>query len=164
MRGAANAIRRQQAEQGPERLRWHERLLVVRSEAFAAAARRGFQHRLHKAQAALTGLTPAPGRGRRQFTDEALLREAVQDILRRYEVEGMLIVQLKREIRRRAVRAYRDRPARVDESQRYVVHVRPNTAAIERHERTLGWRVYATNAPRRALPFARRCRLTAMSG
>jgi transposase len=146
--------RPQQAEDGTERVRWQERVLVVHSKAFAAAARRGLQRRLKQAQAALTALTPAPSRGRRQFTDEALLREAVQDILHRYAVEGLLSVQLRREVRRRAVRAYRDQPARIDESQRYVVHVRPNTPAIERHERRLGWRAYATNAPRRALPLA----------
>lgn len=147
-------IRPQQAEHGTERVYWQERVLVVRSEAFAAAARRGFQRRLQQAQAALTALTPAPGRGRRQFTDEALLREAVQDILHRYEVAGLLIVHLKREVRRRTVRAYRDQPARMEERLRYVLRVRPNTVAIERQERTLGWRAYATNAPRRALPLA----------
>jgi transposase len=139
--------RDQQADTPSGWLGWQERVLVVRSEAFAAAARRGLQQRLTKAQSALTALTPPPGRGRRQFTQEAPLRQAVQAVVSRYRVEGLLSVQIQPEVQQRSVRAYRDRPARVEAQPRYVVQVSPDPQAIERFERTLGWRAYATNAP-----------------
>jgi transposase len=130
---------------------WTERVLIVRSDTFAAAARRGLHQRLSKAQAALEALTPPPGRGRRQFTQAAPLREAIAPILAHYNVEGLLTVQLKRRTRQRSIRAYADRPARVEKQHRYVVEVQPDLAAIEQVERTLGWRAYATNTPRQAL-------------
>lgn len=130
---------------------WTERVLIVRSEAFAAAGRRGLRQRLTKAQTALEALTPPPGRGRHQFTEVAPLREAVQVLLTQYDVEGLLTVQLQRQTQRRSVRAYGNRPARIEQHHRYVVQVQSDPAAIERLEQTLGWRVYATNASRRAL-------------
>ncbi|CAG0930674.1 hypothetical protein TFLX_01877 [Thermoflexales bacterium] len=133
---------------------WTEHVVIVRSATFAAAARRGLHQRLAKAQAALKALTPHPGRGRRQFTEVAPLQEAVQALLTHYDVEGPLTVQLKRQTQRRSIRAYGDRPARVEQHHRYVVHVQSDTAAIERLEQTLGWRVYATNALRRALALS----------
>jgi transposase len=150
--GEGYELSRSQHGDGPTGpLRWTERVLVVRSEAFAAAAQRGLRQRLNKAQAALEALTPPPGRGRRQFTETAPLREAVQAILTQYKVEGLLTIDLQRKTHQRSVRAYGDRPARVEKYPRYVVHVQRGTPAIERLERTLGWRVYATNTLRRAL-------------
>jgi transposase len=152
--GEGYELVRTQAADGPDGpICWQERILVVHSESFAAAARRGLQQRLSKAQAALLALTPPPGRGRRQFTEEAPLREAVQAILTRYKVEGLLVVRLRREVQRRSIRAYGGQPARMEEQHRYVVQAYPNTSAIDRYERTLGWRVYATNAPSQNLPL-----------
>jgi transposase len=133
---------------------WTERVLIVRSEAFAAAARRGLRQRLATAQTALEALTPPPGRGRHQFTEVAPLQAAVHALLAQYDVEGLLTVHLTRQTQQRSVRAYGDRPARIEKQHRYIVHVQADTAAIERLEQTLGWRVYATNAPRRTLTLA----------
>jgi transposase len=133
---------------------WTERVLVVRSEPFAMAARRGLRQRLTKAQTALEALTPPPGRGRRQFTEVAPLREAIQALLIQYDVEGLLTVQLKPQTQQRSVRAYGDRPAHIETQHRYVVQVQSDTAAIDQLEQTLGWRVYATNALRRALTLS----------
>jgi len=146
-------LRTQQAEGPTGPVCWQERVLVVHSESFAAAARRGLHQRLSKAQAALLALTPPPGRGRRQFTEEAPLQEAVHAILTRYDVEGLLTVHLQCETQHHSIRAYCGRPARVEEYRRYVVQAQPDSTAIDRHERTLGWRVYATNTPRQDLPL-----------
>ncbi len=143
--------RSQQGDGPTGPIRWTERVLVVHSEAFAAAAQRGLRQRLNKAHAALEALTPPPGRGRRQFTETAPLREAVQALVTQYKVDGLLTIDLKRKTRQRSIRAYGDRPARVEKYHRYTVHVQRDTPAIEHLERTLGWRVYATNTLRRAL-------------
>lgn len=133
---------------------WTERVLVVRSKAFAQAAQRGLRQRLQHAQADLNALTPPPGRGRRPFTAEAPLRAAAQAILARYDVVGLLTCTVEQAVQRQTVRAYGPRPARVETHTRYVLTVHQQPQAIQAHKRTLGWRAYVTNAPAAALPFA----------
>src|SRR5260221_8634268 len=64
-------------------LRWHERVLVVRSLAYAQTQCRHLEERLDKAQAALLSLTPPVGRGKRQITEEAVLQRAAEAVLDR---------------------------------------------------------------------------------
>lgn len=135
-------------------LRWKERVWVVRSQQFAAAQQRGLQQRLEHAEAALRALTPPRGRGQRQFTDVEALRQASQAILDKYHVQGLLTVRLQHEVEQRQVRAYGQRPAHVEAQSRYVVQVWRNKTAIQQHERTMGWRAYATNVPRRQLSLS----------
>jgi len=125
----------------------------VRSERFAEAAQRGLAQRLQRATAAVCALTPAPGRGHRQFTDESALREAVQVILAKHQVAEFLTVNIQRQVEQRPVRAYGPRAARSAESVRYTVAVKHNQRLIESHEQTLGWRAYVTNTSRKALPL-----------
>jgi len=134
-------------------LEWQERVLVVRSEQFAAAARHGLQQRLERAQAALEALTPPRGRGQRQYTEAAPLREAVEAVLSRYRVADWLKVTLKLQVERHTVRAYGGRPSHVKERRRYVVSVQRREAALQAYERTLGWRAYVTNACAEQLPL-----------
>lgn len=143
--------RRATQEQGA--LTWTERVLIVRSEAFAQAAQRGLAQRLQRAETTLNALTPPRGRGQRQFTEEGPLREATEAILVRYRVQGLLTVALHEQIERKAVRGYQGQPGRVDERRRYQVRVWRNPAAVEAHERTLGWRAYVTNVPVADLPL-----------
>src|SRR5437588_5114131 len=64
-----------------EGLTWQERVLVVRSLAYADTQHRHLEERLDKAQAALVALTPAVGRGKRQITEEAALCSAAEAVL-----------------------------------------------------------------------------------
>ena len=116
-------------------LTWTERLLIVQSEFVRDSARRELAQRLQRAEAAVKALTPPRGRGRKQFTDEALLREAVTAILARHDVQGLVSVALYQPVEPAAPR------------QRYAVRVWRNQAAIAAHERTLGWRAYVTDVP-----------------
>src|SRR5438552_1433364 len=59
-----------------EGLSWQERVLVVRSHAYAQTQRRHLEERLDKAQVALLAVTPPVGRGKRQITEEAPLEGA----------------------------------------------------------------------------------------
>ena len=132
---------------------WSERVLIVRSTAYAQAAVRSLHQRLAQAQSELRALTPPRGRGQRQFTEAAALQTAVDAIVERYAVSGLVTVELQRETERRAVRAYRGVPARSEERYRYLVKVKENRARLRTLEPRLGWRVYATNAPVRQLPL-----------
>jgi transposase len=132
---------------------WTERVLIVRSRSFAQAARRGLRERLDHARADLLALTPPPGRGRHSFTEEAPLQAAAQAILERHDVVGLLTFSLERHEERRAVRAYGNRPARTEARVHYTLTVQRQTQAIRDYERTLGWRVYVTNATPEQLSF-----------
>jgi transposase len=132
-------------------VRWKERVWIVCAQSLRAAPPRGLRQRLEHAAAARRALTPPRGRGHRQFTESAPLRTAVEQLLTRYHVHGLLTVRLHEEVVPHAVRAHGNRPAQTSDQRRYVVQVGRNTPAIEQHEQTLGWRAYVTNAPRRQL-------------
>ncbi len=139
--------RRQEAEVDGQAVVWEERLLAVYSPTLARRARGGLGRRLERAEEELKALTPPRGRGRRQWEDLAALQAAVQTILKKRRVEGLLEVTYKREVERRHIRKYGPRPARTEERVRYVVRVRRNEEAIRETRRHLGWRLYASDAP-----------------
>lgn len=60
---------------------WTERVLVVRSEHYRQVQLAGLEKRLQRATARLLALTPAPGRGKRQFQEEGALVTAAAAIL-----------------------------------------------------------------------------------
>lgn len=133
---------------------WIERVLCVKSFTYAEAQRKGLNNRKKRAEVAIRALTPPQGRGRKQYTDEVPLREAIDQILKRYNVKGLLDVTLSRKETHRQIRAYGGRPARTETRVRYQVYITPNTDAIAKAERQLGFRLYATNAPVEALSLS----------
>jgi transposase len=126
---------------------WEERALLVRSRAYAAMQEQRLEQRLAQLETQLQALTPAPGRGKRQFREEAPLRQAVDQLLQSSGLAECIAVTLERQVTTRPVRAYRGRPARTVETVRYQVHVTRQETAIAQAKRQLAWRVYATNAP-----------------
>jgi len=138
-------------------LSWQERVLVVRSPAYADTHRRHLEERLAKAQETLLSLTPPVGRGKRQITEEAALVSAAEAVLTKHRVQGLLTYTFARESDQVVkwvgrVRGGANRQQQVSERVRYQI------TAVERHEEaiaqcvcTLGWRAYATNAPPKRL-------------
>jgi transposase len=125
-------------------LSWSERRLVIRSLALVEAARRGLQARLTKAQAELAALLERK-QGKKLFTDLAELRQAAEAIVIRHDVADLLRLEYQEVVHERQVRAYRQRPARVQTEQECHLQVSVDQAAVQATERTFGWRVYATN-------------------
>ena len=134
---------------------WTERVLCVKSFTYAQAQGKGLKKRLERAEAALRALTPPPGRGRKQYTDEAALQAAIDQILKRYNVEGLLSVTFQRLETHRRIRAYGGRLGRTETKVRLQVNVTKNADAIAKAERRLGFRLYATNAPLEALSLSK---------
>jgi transposase len=138
---------------------WMERVLVIRSLALAHRQAAQLEKRLAAAQAAIAALTPAPGPGKRQISDEATLQTAIERVLERYGVHGLLTVTWTREDQ--TVTRYQgpgrpgpNRPTYTKTTVRYVItQVQRNEAAIAAHGCRLGWRAYATNAPAAMLPL-----------
>jgi transposase len=136
---------------------WQERVFVVHSPNYAAAQWQGLDKRLHSATTALLGLTPPPGRGKRQYRDEAALLKAADAILKTHRVEGLLHYRVVRHEQRtlRYIgrgRGGEQRPTREIIQIRYeITAVEPQDEAIAALRKTLGWRAYVTNAPADAL-------------
>lgn len=139
--------RSQETTVGGKQIEWHERCLVIRSKAHAEAQIAAFRGRVGQAEAELRALTPTLGRGKRQIRDEVTLVTKVQAVVDKYRVAGLFDIDYERQVSRREVRAYGDQPARTEETVRYQITVQRRRPAIEQVERTLGWRVYVTNAP-----------------
>jgi transposase len=110
--------------------------------------------RLAQAEAALGKLTPPPGRGRRQYRQETALQTAIEQVLARYEVTGLLHVTWQREEQHQTRyigpgRGSVDRPTRTQVKSRCVItHIQRDEAAIQSRQHRLGWRAYVTNLPK----------------
>jgi len=131
---------------------WTERRLVVRSVRQAQAAEAALRTRVSTAMAQIEALTQR-GRGKKRFAEVPALRQAVVAIVQRYRVEEFLWLRFHQHAEARAVHAYRERPARIEEVRHATVEVRVDEAALEAAVRRLGWRVYGTNQPRELLPL-----------
>jgi transposase len=125
---------------------WTERLFCVKSFSYAEAQQKGLENRLAEAESALRALTPKQGPGRKQYTDEAALKAAIDQILSRYKVKGLIDVTLKRIETQRHIRAYGGRSARTETKVRFKVFLHPNAKAIAQAKRRMGFRIYVTNA------------------
>jgi transposase len=134
-----------------------ERVQVVRSTSFADAQSRSLEKRLQMAEAALTALTPEPGRGKRQVREEDTLKEAIDGILVTSRVTGLLQVSWQKEERvtTRYVgrgRGGPNRPTRTERKVRDVIRqVQRNEQAIQAAKHRLGWRIQVTNVPQEVL-------------
>ena len=135
---------------------WTERVLIVQSEGFAEAARKGLRERIARASKALETLTPPPAKGKHQFSDRQKLLAAAQAIVKKHDVEAYLSWEIEmKNINPKKIRAYGNQPARVEYERWLVLRVLTDKTAIERDERYLGWRAYVTNAPTHTLDLQR---------
>jgi transposase len=134
-------------------IEWRERVIVAHSEAYAKTLKRGLEQRLSRAMAELQALTPAPARGKRQIREEGELVAAAEAILKTRNVVGLLTYTFERQEKRQTRYVGRGRGA-PNRPTRETVEVRYQITAVNRHEdaiatlhKTMGWRVYVTNAP-----------------
>jgi transposase len=138
------------AEVAGQPYHWQERRLVIQSCQLAQAGERGLRARLAKAQAEITALQTR-GRGRRRCADPSAVREAVDAILARYRVQGLLHVRYKEQLWAQPVRRHGGRDASVRLEWDIQVTVSLDQEAVAAAVRQLGWRVYATTPPREQL-------------
>lgn len=138
---------------------WAERQLLIYSPTLAQSGYRGLEKRLQSATDKLLRLTPDPGRGKRQYQELAPLQEAVTAILAQHRVTDFLQITYTKQVQERHIRRYGDRPARVETSVRYQLHITRNGLAIQAAYRQMGWRWYVTNAPLARLSLAQTVRV-----
>jgi transposase len=145
--------RTQTAVVGQRVLTWTERVQVLRSEAAANSQATALERRLEQAEAAVRGLTPPPGPGRRQFTAGWELERAVAAALAEHDVAGLLEVSWERQETGRTKyvgpgRGGPNRPKTTEWDIRYrITAVRRDQPAIRHRVERLGWQVQVINLP-----------------
>jgi len=146
-------LERLSAEVAGQTVTWTERRLVVRSRQLARAGERALRARLAKAQAAVAALNDR-GRGKRRFTELPMLQAAVEAIVERYRVQGLLAVPYTERVHQRRRQRYGSRPATVQVERDFRVKAVVDRPVLATAISRLGWRVYATNAPPDQLSLA----------
>ena len=144
---------------------WSARVLVGRSPRHGARQAMGLEKRLTQAEQQLVALTPARGRGKRQFTDEATLLEASDHVRKAQRVDGLLRLEWEQHIERHTHyvgrgRGSATREQRVTETSRYhITRITRREDAIAALVRRFGWKAFVTNAapPRLSLAAAMVC-------
>jgi transposase len=142
------------ATQDGQEVIWSERRLFIRSFQMAKVAERALRERLDKAQAALEALNERK-QGKTHFTEIEVLRQAAEEVLRQYRVEGLLSLSFTQQVQERQVRKYGDHPAGVRIERQVRLNLSRNEPAIQQSITRLGWRVYGTNASQDDLPLAK---------
>jgi transposase len=140
------------AEVAGKRLAWAERRRVVRSYQLARAGERALRARVAKARAAVAARNTRR-RGKPRFTERPALQAAVEAILTRYRVHGLLAVRDTERVRKCPLRRDGSRPATVRLARDLGVKAVVDRPAVATAIGRLGWRVSATNAP--AEPLSR---------
>ncbi len=137
---------------GSQAVAWHERRLVIRSLKQAQAAEAALHMRLSRAQTELAALNERK-KGKKRFTAEEDVRQAVAAVLRQQRVTGLVTVAVEERVQERAVRAYGGHPAEVRVERDWQVRAEVDRQAVADTVRWFGWRVYATNALAVILPL-----------
>jgi transposase len=119
---------------------WDERVLLVYSLPLAHRQEETLLRHVRDATQAIMALTRPPKRGRKQFREEAALDTAIQAVLKREGVDGLL------QVTRHEV------PGTGRAASRWVVtEVTRDQAALAERQTTQGWRVMVSNAAQASL-------------
>jgi len=126
-------------------VRWHERHLVVYSNTLATATIRGQQHRLEKAQLALSTLAAKPGE------DLEKLHQKLEAILKRHRVKEFFSITTTTETLTETRYLGRGRPTAQSPKEQVTriklqLQFQLQSAAIAQSEQLAGWRLYVSNA------------------
>ncbi len=142
-------------ENGKERIyEWEERRFIVLSPEYAKKQRTQLEERLKKAETAIEKLVTRR-RGYAYPETVAELKTRIATVLARYDCEAYLAVTIIEEIVCKQIRAYKQRPKRVEKSTIFHLKIEEKTENLQKAYRLMGWRAYATNAPDGKLSLAK---------
>ena len=126
---------------------WDERVQLVRTEALAKHHGQQLERRLREAEADVRALTPAVGRGRRQYREADQLQEAVAALMEQHDVAGLLSVSWRRE---EYGNSKPRKKASAEVKVRYEISdVRREEEAIYAVKERQAWRVQVSNLPKK---------------
>ncbi len=128
-----------------EEVVWIEERWILRSTRAYERTIQQLEERLARAEAALKILNRR-GRGKRRYSSQGSLAEAVQAILEHYRVAGLVKVTYRCERKERQVRRYRGQPPRLEQQEDWFVgQIERDEEALAAQREHLGWRVYLCN-------------------
>lgn len=125
---------------------WTERRIVVHSTRWAEQQQSSLDQRLDKAKQALASLLERK-QGKKVLASKAEIQAKAEQIIEKRRLKGLIEVQLEEHVERIPVRKYGNKPAGFKEQRRFSLHVKGCEQALAQYRQTLGWRVYACNAP-----------------
>jgi transposase len=135
---------------------WTERVQVVQSMSQVKSQKARLENRLQQAEEQLSRLTLA-GKGRKTWRQLDELHQAIEEIEKKNQVEGLLSVVVQGEEKETKKYSKPGRPgeasqAIVEVEVRYrITQVRRNNEQIEQQQKRMGWRAFALNAPEEKL-------------
>ncbi|MDM8525400.1 IS1634 family transposase [Desulfococcaceae bacterium HSG8] len=137
-----------------------ERIFVVKSPTHAKQMEKGLEKRLKNAGDKLFALTPQRGRGKRQITGEAEVKEKAEGILKKHRVTGLISYEYEKEVESRTKyigrgRGSAKRKKEVSERVRYQITAAVRDGKkIEKEKEKYGWRAYVTDLPEKKLSLS----------
>jgi len=93
--------------------------------------------------------------GKKCYRSQEELRPQVENILRKSQMQELLTVEYHQQGSIRTLRKYKNKPERISDEREVTISVTVNQIAYQDAIKHLGWRVYATNADEKELPFSR---------
>ena len=132
------------------RHQYKERQLFILSTSYAESAQKAFDQHLLQAEKDLAQLL-VPKQGKQLPTTQKALNEKIAQLLAEKGLQKFFKIDIQTTQEHRNIRAYKNRPARVETTNLFSLNVHRDLQAIEAHKQTLGWQVYATSAPLQTL-------------
>jgi transposase len=123
---------------------WTERRFLIQSISGAEAAKRSLLERLEKAEKAIQDIL-VKKQGKPRVTKRIEVDEAIQKVLEKFHVEGLLLNFVHEETREKHIRAYKGHPPKIHQEVVYTIKSERNEESISYAIYHLGWRIYATN-------------------
>jgi transposase len=122
---------------------WTERVQVIRSLGQVPAAIEAIDRHVKRAQEALYQLTPAPKQGVKQIKEEQELHKAIDTIMKKHELQGVLTVTWH----------YEDMPKNNAERRCVISSVEVDEEKLRALKQQTGWRIFVNNMPCSRLPL-----------
>lgn len=129
---------------------WQERLIIAYSPSYGQRQIAQFEKHIAQSIEQINCLTVLKQRKTPTKTKEELQQKITQ-IVHKLKTTVFLDIQIQVTSSQTNVRKYKDKPAETRLKEVFKVIVLPKCELIQAHKDTLGWRVYATNAPQELL-------------
>ncbi len=121
-----------------------ERRLLIQSTSAAEAAGHSLRERLNKTEQALQHLLERK-QGKHHLKTRTEIDDAIQEVMKKFRVEGFLDIIVHEEKQEYPVRAYRGKLSSPRQEVLFTISSEKKEKAIEYAISHLSWRVYATN-------------------
>jgi transposase len=123
---------------------WTERRFLIQSTSGDEAAKRSLLERIEKAEKAIQDILVRK-QGKPRITERVEIDKAIQKVLEKFHVEGLLTTVVQEGTQEKYVRAYKGNPPEVRQELTYTIKSERDEKSILYAIYHLSWRVYATN-------------------